>query len=225
MSHNNSLQQAVLTELNWEPSVIAAHIGVAANDGVVTLTGHVTSLAEKHAAEAAVHRVKGVRAVAEELEVRLASDAKRSDGEIASAALHALEWDVSVPRDSVGVTVERGLVTLNGEVDWFYEKQAAEQDLRRLVGVLGVSNQIKLKSVSSSDVSEDIMDALSRSWFFDPQSIKVKAKGGKIWLNGTVRSPHEREIAAAAAWAAPGTTDVENELTIEEPQLAYRPIP
>src|ERR1700722_6607704 len=215
MPHDSRLQQAVLAELDWEPSVTAAHIGVAANAGVVTLTGHVESLAQKHAAETAVRRVKGVKAVAEEIEVRLPYEKKRSDEEISGAAIGRFEWDVSIPRDAVKVTVDQGWVTLTGEVDWHYQKDAASMEFRALFGVVGVTNQITIKStVNTSNISDEIMHALHRSWFFDPKTVYVSAQGGKVRLTGTVHSWHDRQVAAATAWAAPGATAVENDSAI-----------
>ena len=216
MSHDAKLQQAVLAEFKWEPSVTAAHIGVTANHGVVTLSGHVDSFAEKLAAETAARRVKGVRAVAEEIEVRLPFDAKRTDGEIAAAAVDRLLWNTSVPKHSVEVTVEQGWVTLSGQVDWFYQREAVEQDVRPLLGVVGVSNQTTIKPrVDTSSLSDDITHALHRSWFFDPDTISVRAEGGKVILSGTVHSPHDRQVAAATAWSAPGATAVENDITVD----------
>jgi osmotically-inducible protein OsmY len=215
MPNDNRLQQAVLEELNWEPSVTAAHIGVTANAGVVTLSGHVESFAQKHAAEAAVRRVKGVKAIAEEIEVRLPYDTKRSDDEIARAAIGRFEWDVSIPRDAIQVSVEQGWITLTGEVDWHYQKDAASMDVRALFGVTGVSDQITIKpTVNASNISDDIMHALGRSWFFDPKTISVSAQGGKVRLTGTVSSWHDRQIAATTAWAAPGATAVENDIAV-----------
>ena len=215
MSHDAKLQQAVLAEFKWEPSVTAAHIGVTADHGVVTLSGHVDSYAEKLAAETAARRVKGVRAVAEEIEVRLPFDAKRTDAEIAAAAVDRLLWNTSVPRHSVKVTVENGWVTLSGQLDWFYQREAVEQDVRPLLGVTGVSNQTTIRPhVDTSSLSDDITHALHRSWFFDPDTINVRAEGGKVILSGTVHSPHDRQVAAATAWSAPGATAVENEITV-----------
>jgi osmotically-inducible protein OsmY len=215
MPTDNRLQQTVLEELNWEPSVAAAHIGVTANAGVVTLSGHVESFAQKHAAEAAVRRVKGVKAIAEEIEVRLPYDTKRSDDEIARAAIGRFEWDVSIPRDAIKVSVEQGWITLTGEVDWHYQKDAASMDVRALFGVTGVSDQITIKpTVNASNISDDIMHALGRSWFFDPKTISVSAQGGKVRLTGTVSSWHDRQIAATTAWAAPGATAVENDIAV-----------
>ncbi len=215
MSQDSQLQKAVLEELSWEPSVNAAHIGVAAKDGVVTLTGHVESFAEKRAAEAATRRVKAVKAVAEEIEVRLPFETKRGDDEIARAAVERLAWDVSIPRDAIKIKVENGWVTLTGEVDWYYQKNAADQDMRRLFGVVGVTNQITIKPrVNASNIMSDIILALRRSWLFDPNKISVTAQGGKVWLSGTVPSPHDRQVAERIAWAAPGVTDVENNIRI-----------
>jgi osmotically-inducible protein OsmY len=215
MSKDNQLQQAVLAELNWEPSLSADHIGVMAHDGIVTLNGHVTTFGEKHAAEAAAARVKGVKAVAEKIEVRLPFDSKRDDDEIAAAAVNRLAWDSFVPRDAVKVLVENGWVTLTGEVAWRYQKQAAEQNVRRLLGVTGVSNQIGIKlRVNAANLNDDIMHALHRSVFFDPKTISVSAEGGDIRLTGTVHSLHERQVAAATAWSAPGACTVENDIRI-----------
>jgi osmotically-inducible protein OsmY len=215
MFNDSQLQQAVLAELKWEPSVTAAHIGVTARGGVVALTGHVESYVEKHAAETAAGRVKGVKAVAEEIEVRLPLEKKRGDEEIAAAALGRLSWDVSVPRDAVKIKVEKGWITLTGEVDWHYQTQAAEQDVRGLLGVLGVSNQTTIKSrIDVSTLSDDITHALHRSVFFDPKEVTVSAQGGKVTLTGTVHSWHDRQVAASTAWAAPGATAVENHISI-----------
>ncbi len=215
MPRDSQLQQAVLAELSWEPSVIAAHIGVAAQSGIVTLTGHVSNFAEKHAAEAAARRVKGVTGVALELEVRLAISHKRGDDDIAAAAVERLRWDVSVPKDSVKVSVERGWVTLTGEVDWYYQSDAAEQDMHRLSGVVGLSNLTTIKQrADAASLSDSITHALGRSWLFDGDSVTVRATGGAVTLSGTVRSPHDRNLAATTAWAAAGTTSVYNEIAI-----------
>jgi osmotically-inducible protein OsmY len=208
------LKQSVLDELKWEPSVTAAHIGVIAKDGVITLSGHVENYAEKHAAETAVGRVKGVKAVAEELEVRLPFDTKRGDDAIAAAAIDRLAWDVSVPRDAVKVKVEKGWVTLTGQVGWHYQREAAEQDVRRLFGVIGVSNQTTVKPrPDASNISDNIVDALHRTWF-DPKTVTVTTEGGKVRLTGTVHSWRDREMAESTAWAAPGATTVENDIAI-----------
>ena len=216
MSQDSQLQQAVLAELKWEPSITAAHIGVTAKSGIVALTGHVDSYMEKHAAEMAASRVKGVKAVAEEIEVRLPFDQRRTDENIAAAAINRMDWDVAVPEAGVEVKVENGWLTLTGLVDWHYQRQAAERDVRNLMGVVGVSNQIGIKpKVDAANLSDDILHALNRSWFFDPKTITVTAQGGKVKLTGTVRSWHDREVAEKTAWAAPGVTSVENKIMID----------
>jgi osmotically-inducible protein OsmY len=215
MSTDIQLKQAVLAELTWEPRVNAAHIGVMANAGVITLSGHVENFEEKYAAEKAVRRVRGVKAIAEEIEVQIPFERERGDDAIAEAAIDRLAWDVSIPRDAIMVKVEKGWITLTGEVDWHYQKEAAEQDIRRLSGVIGVSNQTTIKPrVNTKNISDDIVHALHRSWFSDPQTIKVTAEGGKVRLTGTAKSWHERQVAASTAWAAPGAIAVENNITV-----------
>lgn len=215
MSTDIQLKQAVLAELTWEPRVNAAHIGVMAKAGVITLSGHVENFEEKYAAEKAVRRVRGVKAIAEEIDVQLPFERQRGDDAIAEAAIDRLAWDISIPRDAIMGKVEKGWITLTGEVDWHYQKEAAEQDIRRLSGVIGVSNQTTIKPrVNTKNISDDIVHALHRSWFFDPQTIKVTADGGKFRLSGTANSWHERQVAASTAWAAPGTIAVENNITV-----------
>jgi osmotically-inducible protein OsmY len=215
MSDDRNLQLAVLAELNWEPSITAAHIGVAANAGVITLTGQVESYSQKHAAESAARRVKGVLAVAEELDVQIPFERKRDDSDVAAAIVERLAWDVSVPPNAVKVGVEAGWVTLIGEVDWNYQRMAAEQDVSRLEGVVGVSNQVSLKPrVNTANISNDISCALHRSYFPDPDAIAVTAEDGKVRLTGNVHSWHAREVAADTAWGAPGAIDVENLLAV-----------
>ncbi len=215
MSQDSQLQQSVLAAFDWEPSLSGGHIGVTAKAGVVTLSGHVDSYETKRAAEAAALRVKGVRAVAEEIAVRLPFESNRTDEDIAEAAVERLAWNVSVPKDSVTVRVQQGWVTLTGEVDWWYQKDAAERDIRPLLGVVGVSNQCTIKSrVDTASLSDGILHALHRSWFFDPTTVKVAAHGGRVALTGTVRSFHERQVAAETAWSAPGVTAVENGITV-----------
>jgi osmotically-inducible protein OsmY len=213
MSNDENLKRAVLEELKWEPSVDPAHIGVTAADGIVTLSGHVQSFAEKHAAEAAVRRVKGVKAVAEEIEVRLAFESQREDDQIAAAAADRLTWDVSVPA-TVKVTVAKGWVTIDGQVEWYYQKEAANRAVRNLFGVIGVNDLVTIKpAVNTSEISDSIMHALHRSWFFDP-AIAVSAEGGAVRLSGSVRSPHDRRVAGMTAWAAHGATSVENNIRV-----------
>lgn len=215
MSHDSQLQNAVLAELNWDPRVPAGHIGVSANAGIVTLSGHTETYAEKHAAETAASRVKGVKGVSEKIEVRLLHGAKRGDDEIAAAIVNRFSWDVSVPADSIVPTVEKGWVTLTGEVTWHFEKDAAEQDVRRLAGVVGVVNKITVKPrVNVENISDDITHALHRSWLFDPKLVTVTADGGTVHLTGTVPTYKDRRTAEATAWASPGAVTVDNRIAV-----------
>jgi osmotically-inducible protein OsmY len=215
MTDNRGLQQAVLDELDWEPSVHSANIGVTANNGVVTLTGYVGSYAEKWAAERAAGRVSGVKAVAEELEVRYPLSEKQGDDDIAKRALQVLSWDVRVPKDKVKIKVEKGWVILAGDVDWHYQRNAAEADVRKLHGVIGVSDNINIKpSVGASDVSAKISAALKRNAQIEADNITVTAEGGKVTLSGKVKTWHDRDLAQWTAWSAPGVTQVDDRLTI-----------
>jgi osmotically-inducible protein OsmY len=214
MTMDKTLQTNVLAELGWEPSVTAAHIGVTAKDGIVTLTGHVQNYMEKYAAEKAAGRVKGVRAVAEEIEVRLPLHARKNDDEIAVAVVQRLDWNVSVPDETVKVTVEKGWVTLTGQVEWQYQKAAAEHDIRGMLGVVGISNNVTIKPrPNASDISADITDALHRSWY-DPKTIEVSANGGVVHLSGTVHNWYDRQMAGWTAWGAPGATAVDNDIRV-----------
>jgi osmotically-inducible protein OsmY len=214
MSDDKRLKQAVLDELEWEPSVNAAHIGVTAKDGVVTLLGHVENFLEKSAAEKVARRVHDVKAVAEEIEVRLPFNVKRGDEEIASAVVNRLNWDSTVPSGAVKARVEKGWVTLTGDVDWHFQQEAAENDVRGLWGVIGLSNEMTIRpKPNASNIRDKIMMALGRSRI-DPASINVFANYGKVKLTGNVNSWHEYNEAASAAWAAPGTTSVENEISV-----------
>lgn len=213
MNSDHQLKTDILAELAYEPSISADHIGVTAKDGVVTLMGHVETYWQKRAAEAAAGRVKGVKAIAEEIEVRLPLHIKHGDDEIAAAAVNRLAWDVSVPSDSVKVKVEKGFVTLTGTVDQYYQKEAAAWDVQSLMGVTGVANQTVVKSkVDTRTISDDIQHALHRTWFSD--NIKVSATDGKVHLTGKVDTWRDRELAAATAWAAAGTTSVSNDIRI-----------
>lgn len=215
MFKDTQIRNDVLAVLAWEPKIDAAQVGVTAKDGVVALTGHVDSYAQKASATAAAWRVRGVTAVAEEIDVRLPFEMQRTDEEIAAAAVDRLAWDVSFPKDAIKVEIEKGWITLSGEVIWNYQKVAAEDSVRVLLGVAGVSNHITIKpQVDTSNVGDAIMVALHRSWFFDPRTIFVSADHGKIKLTGTVSSWHDRQVAAATAWAAPGATSVVNEIAV-----------
>lgn len=218
MNNDFDVQRSVQNQLNWEPGISnPSKIGVAVKDGVVTLTGTVNSYFEKWAAERAAKRIAGVRALAVELEVKLFGSFKRTDTDIAKAAEDYLNWDVTVPNDRVKVIVEDGWVTLDGSVDWQYQKANAEDDVRNLAGVRGVSNNIVLKPVATvapAEIKSKIEAALKRSAILDAQSIKVQTEGSKVTLTGNVTSWVEREEAENAAWAAPGVTDVKDLINI-----------
>ena len=210
------LRQNVLDELEFEPSINAAHIGVTANKGVVTLSGFVTSYAEKASAERAARRVKGVKAIAEEIEVRLPSHTKRADDEIAARAVDILKWQVGLPAEHIRVKVEKGVVTLTGEVDWQFQKTDADHVVHKLSGVIDVLNQIRVSSpVQAVEVKEKIEKALQRSAELEASRITVETEGGRVILKGRVRAWYERDIAERAAWSAPGVTEVLDRLTIE----------
>lgn len=215
MKSDSQLQRDVLDELEWEPSVDHADIGVAVVDGVVALNGYVKSYAEKLAAERAARRVGGVRAIAEELKVRLASDPKTADHEIAQRILTMFQWDVSVPDQRIQVKVEHGWVTLSGDVDWHYQSEEARRAASRIHGVIGVSNHLAvIQHVTTVDVRKRIRDALERQADFDAATVTIALDGGKVTLGGQVRTPYERRAAEQAAWSAPGVTQVDDRIAI-----------
>jgi osmotically-inducible protein OsmY len=216
MRTDTELQRGVMEALAWEPSIDAAGIGVSAESGIVMLTGIVKSLPQKWTAVRVAQRVAGVQAVTDAIIVKLPGDSERSDADIARAAVNALDWNVSVPRNRVKVVVEHGRVALEGEVRFHYEKVAAERAVRHLIGVTGVSNLISVKppKVSVGDVKLRIEQALERAAELDAGKISVEAADGKVTLRGTVHSWTERDEAEWAAWAAPGVSRVENDIRI-----------
>jgi len=209
------IQADVLAELKWEPRLLPNEIGVIVKDGIVTLTGWVDSYTKRWAAEDAAHRVRGVKAVANDIEVRLSTANERTDADIAAAAVRALEWDAFVPIDRLDVTVSQGWVTLKGEVEWQYQKQDAERVVRRLTGVKGVTNLIAVKAKPTpAELKKKIEQALVRTAELDAKNIQVEVEGSKVILKGTVRSWAEKEEAERQAWAAPGVTAVDNRIAI-----------
>lgn len=218
MSDDLELQQRVMDELDFEPSINAAHIGVSVRDGVVTLSGHVASFVEKFAAERAARRVKGIKAVAQELDVHLPTDRKTGDDEIAARAIKILNWDTVVPRERVTIKVEHGIVTLGGEVDWNYQRTEAEYDMRKLTGVKAVINNILVKpNVRTEDVRAKIRAALERTAEVEANNVTVTVSGSTVTLAGKVNAWTEREAVERAAWSAPGVTQVVDRIELARP--------
>jgi osmotically-inducible protein OsmY len=215
MKTDAQLKKDVSNELEWDPSINASQVGVAVKDGVVTLTGHLNTFSEKYAIERTVARISGVKAIAVELDVKLAPDHTRSDTEIAAAADSALKWHVGVPAEHIQIKVEKGWVTLKGEVEWDFQRRNAEKAVRHLVGVVGVSNSVTLKpSITPADVAKRIRDAFARHAEREAKNIDVTITGATVTLRGSVDSLAERGAAFGAAWAAPGIVSVVNELTV-----------
>jgi osmotically-inducible protein OsmY len=215
MKSDSQLRADILEELMWDPSINDREIVVGVKDHVVTLTGYVDNFAQKYAAERLVERVGGVRAVAADLQVKVPSLYQRSDTDLAHAAVSALDWDIEAPA-GITVKVEKGWITLDGSVEWQYQKAAAERAVRYLSGLKGVMNHVtvKPKHASSFEVSQKIKDALRRNAEFDASRIAVEAADGKVTLRGKVRSWAERTDAESAAWAAPGVTQVDDRIEI-----------
>lgn len=213
---DEQIKQRVLDELRWNPEVEPKDVGVEVDNGVVTLTGTVGSYLMKLAAEGAAHRVAGVRSVANDIRVELPTELIRDDTDIARATANALEWNTQVPHERVNVTVQNGWVTLKGNVDWHYQRDAAESAVRGLAGVRGVTNLVTVTApkVSPADVKSRIEDALKRSAVVRANRISVDASDSKVILRGTVDSWDERMAAETAAWSAAGVTDVDNQIAV-----------
>ena len=215
MRTDAELRKDVIAELDWDPAVVSTAIGVAVKDGVVTVSGHLDNYAQEFAVEHALRRVHGIKAIALELDVKLSPQHKRSDTEIAAAAEQALKWSALLPADKIRLTVENGLVTLRGQLDWEYERQSVEKAIRPLLGVVGISNQITLKPrPMPADITERITDALRRQAMHEAKRVQIDVDGSTVTLHGQVHSWRERNAVQAAAWAAPGVQSVNNELRV-----------
>lgn len=213
---DKEIKNDVLSELKYEPRVKTTDIGVLVKDGVVTLEGFTASYGEKWEAVRATKRVSGVRAVADDIKVKLAGSHDRTDGEIAASAADHIGWSVSVPKDKVGITVQHGWVTLSGQVEWWYQKNAAENSVLYLTGVKGVTNLITIKSMAdASGIEASILKAFERTALLESHKIEVETSGNKVTLRGKVRNYAEKEEAERAAWAAPGVNSVEDKIKVE----------
>ncbi len=215
MKTDSQLQQNVINELKWEPSVHSTNIGVEVKNGVVTLAGHVDSYGEKWHAEKAAQRVFGVKAVAVEMDVNLPGISERSDADIAQSVTNVLLWTTFVPRDAVKIMVEKGWITLTGEVTWNFQKMDAAKAVRYLMGVRGVSNQITVKShLSVSSIKDDIEAALKRRFSSDGNHINISVNEGDVTLSGTVHTWADRNMVTHAAWGTAGVRKVTDNLTM-----------
>ncbi|OWT74692.1 MULTISPECIES: BON domain-containing protein [unclassified Achromobacter] len=212
---DRDLRRLVLDELDFDPSIDARNIGVAVKDSIVTLTGHITSFAEKYNAERAVQRVKGVRGLAQELEVRLSPSVQTEDDQLARRVVDMLAWDSTVPADKIQVKVQNAWVTLGGTVDWDYQRRSCESTVRRLAGIRGIVNDVKVREhVHTGDLRSSVDKALQRSAEIEAKGIRLQVLGGSVTLSGQVHSWHERNAVQQAVWAVPGVTAVVNQLAI-----------
>ena len=216
MKTDSEIKKDVLSELLWDPLVAETKVGVTVNEGVVTLNGHLDTYAEKVAAKRAAERVSGVKAIAVEIDVIPVGSHQRSDTEIALAVEHALSWNTSVPQDRVKLTVEKGWVTLTGDLDWNFQRRAVERMVRPLKGVVGITDNIQLKTLPIPlKLQERIQEALTRQAMREARRIEVSVEGSEVTLRGQVHSWAERNAAEGATWSAPGVVRVNNQLTVE----------
>ena len=212
---DTTFRQNILDQLEFEPSIDAANIGVAVDEGIVTLTGHVSTYWQKTTAENVVSKVKGVKGIADEIEVRPAGAHATADDEIARRAVQAIEWNVSIPKNTVQVKVDHGRVTLTGKLEWQFQKNAVGDAIRGMAGVTWISNNIEVTPrPSAGDIKRRIEDALKRDAELDAQTIRVNVFDGKVTLEGKVKAWYERQTAEHAAWSAPGVRAVEDRISI-----------
>lgn len=216
MKTDLEIQQDVMNELKWQPFLKSANIGVAVKNGIVTLSGIVDSYGQKIDAEKAVRKVIGVKAIAEDMQIGVSPSLKKTDAEIAESVMSALKWHAAVPDERIKVKVENGFVTLDGEVEWEYQRNSAKNAVNNLVGVRNVINLISVKPrVTAFDVRTKISDALHRTATVDAEKVSIEVEGNKIILNGKVRSFAEKQDVEDAAWCAPGVSKIESHLEVE----------
>lgn len=222
MKSDSQLQKDVLNELKWEPFLNASEIGVSVKNGIVTLSGQVSSYAKKLAAEKAAKRVGGVKAIAEDIQVGISPNYRKTDAEIAAVVLHALKWHAAVQEEKIKIKVEDGTVKLEGEVEWDYQRISAKTAIENIVGVKAVVNLITVKPrITPTDITQKINAAFIRSATIDSKKIAAEVYGSKVVLRGKVRSFAEKEDAEKAAWAAPGVTSLDSQLVIEVPEYEF----
>ncbi len=222
MRSDIQIQQDVMDQLKWEPGLNAGEIDVIVKNGIVTLSGTVDTYSQKIAAEDAVKKIAGVKAIAEEIQVRISPSYRKPDAEIAEAVLFALKWNTSIPYDNIKVMVQDGVVSLEGEVEWDFQRIAAKNAIKYLAGVRWINNYIVIKPrLKPNEIKQKITAAFIRSASIDSEKISIQTEGGKVILKGMVRTLGERDDAENAAWSAPGVTSVVNDLVLEAEEFAF----